>query len=164
MAFTKEQEKHIMSKAQMAMYEKAQDAREKISKKYLDLIRFYYSEPVFNNMPKNEPVYYYRHFNNKYDDSSLRSSGLGHTFKSYFKHNVGKYETYTGGILIGDYNMYNDYIGRLPQNTIHNNIVYSFLRGWHGLPSELYNGIPSSIIPYDEMMKYRKELIQYYNK
>lgn len=132
--------KELKEKAKQKAKELAIEAREKLSQEYLDVISNFYSE--------YEPKYYLRHFNNKYDQSSLLRSGMGRTFEKYYKNS---HETiFSGGISISTDNMYDDY--QDPQIDVLN----SFLNGYHGHPSL---GIWSSIDTYKHMLRYKDLLI-----
>ena len=111
-----------------------------MTEEYLYVISKFYSE--------YEPKYYYRHFNNKFDDDSLRQSGLGRTFEKYYKntHNT----SYSGGICISIDNMYSDYASS------QFDVLNSFLNGYHG-PS--YLNIESSIETYNHMLRFKELLI-----
>lgn len=120
--------------------ELAIEARERMSEEYLYVISDFYSE--------YEPKYYYRHFNNKYDNDSLLRSGLGKTFEKYYKnsHNT----SFSGGISISTENMYSDY------SASQTDVLNSFLEGYHG-PS--FMGIESSLQPYRHMIRYKDWLV-----
>ena len=116
------------------------EAREELTKEYLYTISQFYSE--------YEPVYYNRHFNNKYDEKSLMGSGMGKTFYKYYKNSHNN--LYTGGIIITDETMYHDY------STSSVNVLNYFMNGYHGHPSL---GIYSHINTYEHMLKYKNLLI-----
>ena len=132
--------KELKEKARKKAQELAIEAREKLSDEYLNVVSNFYSE--------YEPIYYLRHFNNKYDNRSLLRSGMGRTFEKYYKdsHNA----VFSGGISISTDNMYDDY--QNPQMDVLN----SFLNGYHGHPSL---GIWSSIDTYKHMLRYKDLLI-----
>ena len=130
----------LREKARKKARELAIEAREKLSREYLDVIANFYSE--------YEPKYYYRHFNDKYDEHSLLKSGLGKTFEKYYKNS---HDTiYSGGITISTDNMYSDY------NDSQINVLNHFLNGYHGYP---HQGIWSSIDTYKHMLRYKDLLI-----
>lgn len=120
--------------------ELAIEARERMSEEYLYVISDFYSE--------YEPKYYYRHFNNKYDNDSLLRSGLGKTFEKYYKnsHNT----SFSGGISISTENMYSDY------SASQTDVLNSFLEGYHG---PAFMGIESSLQPYRHMLRYKDWLV-----
>lgn len=132
--------KELKAKAERKAKELAVEAREKLSEEYLNVIANFYSE--------YEPVYYWRHFNNRYDKRSLLASGLGRTFEKYYKnsHNT----VFSGGICISTDNMYKDYQGSQID------VLNSFLNGYHGHYSL---GIWSSIHTYKHMLRYKDLLI-----
>lgn len=135
-----ETKKKLKQRAVNKAKELAIEAREALTKEYMDVIANFYSE--------YKPKYYYRHFNNNYDEHSLLKSGLGRTFEKYYKnsHNT----SFSGGISISTDNMYSDYSG----NQI--DVLNSFLNGYHG-PSHM--GIESSIETYRHMLRYKDLLI-----
>lgn len=61
--------KELKKQAEDKAKELAIEAREKLTREYLDTIADFYRE--------YEPKYYYRYFNNNFDDLSLNRSGLG---------------------------------------------------------------------------------------
>jgi hypothetical protein len=129
----------LREKAKQKAKELAIEAREKITKEYLDVISKFYSE--------YEPKYYIRHFNNRYDEHSLLSSGLGRTFEKYYKNSHGT--IFSGGISISSENMYSDY------NDSPAEVLSHFLDGYHGYK---FQGIKSSIDTYEHMLDYRDNL------
>lgn len=116
------------------------EARERMTEEYLNVISDFYSE--------YEPKYYWRHFNNNYEASSLKGSGLGRTFEKYYKNSHGS--VFIGGIEISTQNMYSDY------HDSQEDVLNSFLEGYHGRPSL---GIVSSMQPYKHMLRYKDWLI-----
>lgn len=130
----------LKKKAEQKAKELAIEARERMTEEYLYVISNFYSE--------YKPLYYDRHFNDNYDDYSLKQSGLGHTFEKYYKnsHNT----SFSGGICISTENMYSDY------STSQSNVLNSFLNGYHG-PSFL--NIDSSIETYRHMIRFKELLI-----
>lgn len=132
----KELEEKAINKAK----ELAIEARERMTMEYLNVISDFYSE--------YDPKYYWRHFNNKYDERSLKNSGLGRTFEKYYKDSHRS--VFTGGISISTDNMYSDYEGSQWD------VLGSFLEGYHG---PAYMGIESSMQPYNHMLRYKDWLI-----
>lgn len=132
--------KELEEKAVKKAKELAIEARERMTEQYLNVISDFYSE--------YDPKYYWRHFNNNYDERSLKRSGLGRTFEKYYKDSHGS--VFTGGISISTDNMYSDYEGSQWD------VLTSFLEGYHG-PS--YMGIESSVHPYNHMLRYKDWLI-----
>ena len=136
-ATTKERIKQM---ARKKAKELAIEARERMTEEYLCVISNFYSE--------YDPQYYYRHFNNRYDEWSLLNSGLGHTFEKYYKNSHNSF--YSGGISISTENMFSDYTA--PQIDVLN----SFLNGYHG---PAFMGIESSIDTYRHMLRFKELLI-----
>lgn len=133
--------KLLKEKAEKKAKELAIEARERMTKEYLNVISDFYSE--------YEPKYYYRHFNNRFDDEfSLKNSGLGHTFDKYYKNSHNTH--FSGGISISTENMYSDYSGSQLD------VLSSFLEGYHG---PAFMGIESSVHPYNHMLRYKDWLI-----
>lgn len=137
---SKTTKEELKEKARKKAQELAKEAREKLSEEYLYVVSNFYSE--------YEPKYYFRHFNNKYDENSLLKSGMGKTFEKYYKNSHNN--VFSGGISISTDNMYSDYQGSQID------VLNSFLNGYHGHPSL---GIWSSIHTYKHMFKYRELLI-----
>lgn len=135
-----ETKKKLRQKAIDKAKELAIEARERLTTEYLNVISDFYSE--------YEPKYYWRHFNNKYDNNSLKRSGLGRTFEKYYKDSHGL--VFSGGISISIDNMHTDYEGDQID------VLNSFLNGYHG---PAYMGIESSIQPYNHMLRYKDWLI-----
>ena len=132
--------KELEEKAIKKAKELAIEARERMTEQYLNVISDFYSE--------YDPKYYWRHFNNNYDERSLKRSGLGRTFEKYYKDSHGS--VFTGGISISTDNMYDDYEGSQWD------VLGSFLEGYHG---PAYMGIESSMQPYNHMLRYKDWLI-----
>lgn len=137
---SEETRKKYQKMAEDKAKELAVEARERMAEEYLNVISKFYSE--------YDPKYYWRHFNNKYDEKSLKSSGLGRTFEKYYKNSHGS--VFTGGISISTDNMYSDYEGSQWD------VLCSFLEGYHG---PAYMGIESSLQPYNHMLRYKDWLI-----
>ena len=137
---SEETRKKLQKKAEEKAKELAIEARERMTEEYLFVISDFYRE--------YEPKYYYRHFNNNHDMSSLKNSGLGRTFEKYYKNSHSS--VFTGGISISTDNMYTDY------RDSQEDVLNSFLAGYHG-PS--YMGIESSMQPYNHMLRYKDWLI-----
>ena len=120
--------------------------------KYISMIRNFYKEKVFDGGATYIPEYYDRNFNHVFTDKNIMISGLGHTFKSRNYHTKNK-TVYVGGIRIST-----DYMHDEGYNGTYEQVLYSFLNGWHGLPGEQYGGIPSQYMIYESMLDYKKEL------
>ena len=142
-SLSKAMEKQIMDAARAKAKELAVEARKSIKNEYIRMIREFYAEQVFvseTGATTNYPRYYDRNFNYKYNDKNILISGLGHTFKDFDKSNKNK-TVYIGGINISTKYMINErYRGTYDM------VLSSFLRGWHGLPSEEFGGIPSKFV------------------
>lgn len=151
LTISKELKEKVLKQAREKARECALDARKLLTNEYMNMIRKFYSEPVFDGGTSNIPNYYDRYFNNNYSDKSILISGLGHTFKPIYRNSHNK--RFFGGIHISPTFMTNEnYRGTYEQ------VMYSFLYGWHGLPSEQYGGIKSQYLIYNHMISYKNEL------
>lgn len=140
-SLSKELEKQILKAAREKAEELSIEASKSLKNEYMRMIREFYSEKVFPSETgaTNYPRYYDRNFNYVFTDKNILISGLGHTFKDFHKHSKSK-TMYAGGIIISTRYMTEKYRGTYDM------VLSSFLRGWHGLPSELYGGIPAEFI------------------
>ena len=147
-----ETKRKVLKAARDKAKELAIEAKESMTNEYIRMIRMFYSEDVFDGGTTNEPLFYDRYFNYNFSDKNIRISGLGHTFKDYYYRSPNK-NTYGGGIIIST-----DFMKDEKYNGTYDMVLSSFLRGWHGLPSEQYGGIPSKYIIYTHMIDYKKKL------
>jgi len=142
-SLSKEFEKKLLEAARKKAKELSIEASESLKKEYMKIIKEFYMEEVFRSDSggyTNYPRYYDRNFNYVYSDRSILISGLGHTFKSFTSTSKSK-NTYIGGIRISTKYMTGEHY-----HGTYDMVLSSFLRGWHGLPSEDYGGIPVRFI------------------
>lgn len=112
--------------------ELAKEAADEMEKFYLEEVSKFYRERVFNG--KSKPAYYKRHH-----DRGFPEKGMERTYERIFKDNSkGGAVRFTGGININTDDMYTDYHGTQEQ------VLYSFLAGYHGLPVYMKGGAHSA--------------------
>lgn len=167
MALTNAQKNKIRSKVKQRMFEMSQEIEKKMSDRYINLIKQFYFEPVFDNNPKYDPKYYWRHYGYNTSRNGILKSGLGRTFSTYERYYSGSNQRYVVGIRINDDKMYNDYTiwsSRYSQSDIHDFILNSAIGigdlSWHGLPGS----IQSEYNIYAEMLRCKEEIIKEYSK
>ena len=97
--------------------ELAQESRDALEEKYLEVVDEFYDELT--------PMTYIRHE----DRGQGYSRGLKRTYKPIYKKDN---DAYKGGIIITDKYMYDGY------NGTHAQVLWSFLMGFHGLPHDGY--------------------------
>lgn len=113
---------------------------EKAAKEASDEIADFFQEEIDTFYREYDPILYVRHH-----DRGLPERGLDKTYTKVFKEtSKGDVVRFTGGINVNTRNMYSDYSGTQEQ------VLYSFLAGYHGLPPFLeprQNATQKSIAP-----------------
>lgn len=144
-AFYEEQKKKASEKCKKL----AKEARKDLSKEYEKLTEKFYNEY------SDYPEVYVRHIDKGYPET-----GMSKTYKSYYKNKNN--QTFLGGIIISEENMYDDYkTSKKWQPQVKSLVLYSFVNGYHGLPGEQYPGTKiSKIHPIEDMEKIKKNLIK----